>query len=264
LKVFCDPSFRILLITTITDPVLLQYNYGKEKADELLQAQNKLVRKNIAVYNGSEAEHSGNGFIVSFNSAMEAVTCALTIMQDTLQADADMLGFKMSITGGEPIEKSNDFFGDAIQSGRYLCAISKFSRLAIDSSVKQLVAKDQLNKKNEQFHTLDPNDESLLQMLFSKLEENWQDAGFDVEDFGRQMAMSKSQLYRKTMTLTGFSPNLLVKEFRLEKAKEAMKEKRYTISQITFDSGFTSPSYFTKCFKKKYGLLPNSYMELLH
>ena len=42
-----------------------------------------------------------------------------------------------------------------------------------------------------------------------------------------------------------------------------MRKKYHNISQVTFDSGFTSPSYFTKCFKKKYGLLPMNYMELL-
>ena len=75
--------------------------------------------------------------------------------------------------------------------------------------------------------------------------------------------MSKSQLYRKTIDLTGLSPNILLKEFRLEKAKELLRRKRYSISQITFDTGFTSPSYFTKCFKNKYGLLPMGYVELL-
>jgi AraC-like DNA-binding protein len=78
------------------------------------------------------------------------------------------------------------------------------------------------------------------------------------------MAMSNSQLYRKTIQLTGMSPNILLKDFRLEKAKELMKKQHYSIAQITFDSGFTSPSYFTKCFKKKYGLLPMAYLELLH
>jgi AraC-like DNA-binding protein len=76
--------------------------------------------------------------------------------------------------------------------------------------------------------------------------------------------MSKSQLYRKTVDFFDLSPNLLLKDYRLEKAKELMKKRRYTISQITFDSGFTSPSYFTKCFKKKYGLLPMGYLDLLH
>ncbi|MEO7532441.1 MAG: AraC family transcriptional regulator, partial [Ferruginibacter sp.] len=107
-------------------------------------------------------------------------------------------------------------------------------------------------------------DESLLHLLFSKLEENWQDSDFDLADYCQAMAMSTSQLYRKTIALTGLSPNLLLKDFRLEKAKELMKKRHDSIAQITFDSGFTSASYFTKCFKKKYGLLPMAYLELLH
>jgi AraC-like DNA-binding protein len=104
----------------------------------------------------------------------------------------------------------------------------------------------------------------LLQSLYNKLEANWQQSEFDVEDYCREMAMSKSQLYRKAIQLTGLPPNILLKEFRLEKAKDLMRKKHYNISQITFDSGFSSPSYFTKCFKNKYGLLPMAYLELLH
>ena len=132
------------------------------------------------------------------------------------------------------------------------------------SSVKELVAKDNFLNSSNEILTLAPQDEALLESLFAKLEENWQNPDFDVDDYCQAMAMSKSQLYRKTIALTGLSPNILLKEFRLEKAKELMKQKNYNISQITFDSGFTSPSYFTKCFKKKYGLLPMSYIELLH
>ncbi len=110
---------------------------------------------------------------------------------------------------------------------------------------------------------LSPQDESLLQSVFGKLEEHWQNPDFTIDDYCQAMAMSKSQLYRKTIALTGLSPNLLLKDFRLEKAIELMQKQFYSISQVTFDSGFTSPSYFTKCFKKKYGLLPMSYMDLL-
>jgi AraC-like DNA-binding protein len=126
------------------------------------------------------------------------------------------------------------------------------------------VAKDFFQNKRKDFLTLPPQDESLLQLLYSILEENWQDADFDITDYCRATAMSTSQLYRKTISLTGLSPNILLKEFRLEKAKELMKKQRYNIAQITFDSGFTSASYFTKCFKKKYGLLPMAYLDLLH
>lgn len=264
LKIFNDPSFRILLVTKTTDPVLLQYKFGIEKTNELLNKHNNIIRKNLLLHGGREVENEGSGFIISFASAAKAVSCALAIQKDILVSEADTIGFKLSINSGEPVEKSNKLFGDTIQLAQYMCTISKYLQVSIASSVKALVSKDHFHNGENNFFTLAPQDEALLELLLNKLEENWQNADFDVDDYCHVMAMSKSQLYRKTISVTGLSPNLLLKEFRLEKAKELMKKQYYNISQITFDSGFTSPSYFTKCFKKKYGLLPMSYIELLH
>ena len=264
LKVFSDPSFRILLVTNCTDPYLLRYRLGIEKADELQESHNCIIRKNIQQHGGREAEHEGCGFIVSFSSAAKAVACALAIQQEMQNAHADAFRFTIAINAGEPVEKSNQLFGDTIQLADNLCFIAGNFQIAIASSVKELVSKDFFQNKKKNFLTLPPQDESLLGLLFRKLEENWQDAEFDISDYCHETAMSTSQLYRKTISLTGLSPNLLLKEYRLEKAKERMKKQRYNISQITFDSGFTSASYFTKCFKKKYGMLPMAYLDLLH
>jgi len=263
LKVFADPSYRVLIITKTIDPVLLQYKLGVERANELLKEHNNAIRRNISQCGGTEVEHGGSGFIISFTSAAKAIACALAIQNDLPGHIADALGFKMSINGGEPIERSNRLFGDAIQLAHYMFAIPRDFKVIVASTVKDLAMKDHNQKNEKSFFSLSPQDEALLDSLFGKLEENWQNAEFDVDDYCQAMAMSKSQLYRKTIALTGLSPNLLLKEFRLEKAKDLMKKQHYTISQITFDSGFTSPSYFTKCFKKKYGLLPMNYMELL-
>jgi AraC-like DNA-binding protein len=264
LKIFSDPSLRILLVTKTDDPVLLRYKLGVEKANELLNRHNNIVRKHLAQYGGSEVEHKGNGFIISFASAAKAVSCALAIQKERQDADVDAIGFGIGINAGEPVGKTNKLFGDTIQLAGYICAIAKNFQVAIASSVKDLVAKDHLQNKRNNFLSLAPQDETLLELLFNKLEENWQNADFDIDDYCKEMAMSKSQLYRKTISLTGLSPNILLKEFRLEKAKQLMKKQHYNIAQITFDSGFTSPSYFTKCFKKKYGLLPMAYLDLLH
>lgn len=264
LKIFSDPSFRILLVTKITDPILLKYKLGIEKADELLNSHNNMIRKNLSQHGGREAEHEGSGFVISFSSATKAVACALAIQKEMQDSIGDALGFKVAINAGEPVEKSNKLFGDTIQFAANICTIEKDFQIAIASSVKELVSKDFFQNKRKIFFTLPPQDESLLELLFSKLEENWQDPDFDISDYCQSMAMSKSQLYRKTIALTGLSPNLLLKEFRLEKAKELMRKQHYNIAQITFDSGFTSASYFTKCFKKKYGLLPMAYLDLLH
>jgi AraC-like DNA-binding protein len=263
LKIFNDPSFRILLVTNITDPVLLQYKLGKEKINELLKKQNAAIRKNILSYGGSEVEYGGAGFIASFSSASKAISCALAMQKEITEEDSALTGFKIGISAGEPIEKSNRLFGDSIQLASYMCTIAKNLPIAVTSSMIELVSKDYLQNTRNNFLILGPQEESLLKMLLTKLEENWQDPEFDMEEYCHAMTMSKSQLYRKTISLTGLSPNLFLKEFRLEKAKEALKKNRLPISQVTFDSGFTSPSYFTKCFKKKYGLLPMAYVDLL-
>jgi len=271
LKIFEDPSFRILLVSKITDPVLLQYKFGKEKANGLLNLHNNIIRKNLSQYGGREVEHRGSGFIISFTSAAKAVSCALAIQkdlsagwQDMPETEADEIEFRIAINAGEPVGKTNNLFGDTLQLAGHMCAIVKNSQIAIASPVKELVSKDFFQNEGSDFLALTPHDETLLELLFSKLDENWQNPDFDIDEYCQSTAMSTSQLYRKTISLTGLSPNLLLKEFRLEKAKELMKKQRYNISQITFDSGFTSPSYFTKCFKKKYGLLPMAYIDLLH
>lgn len=261
LKVFKDPSFRILMVTAVDDAFILENNLGKEKAAELLNQHNAIIRKNVNRFEGREVENEGNGFIVSFASASKAVSCALHIQNE--MTEADLLGFKVGINCGEPIEGGNKLFGDTIQFARNLCAIAKNNQVTITSQVKNLVAKD-FQKGIAGFINLSPQDEEFLKLLFHTLEQNWHDADFDIDSYCKAMATSRSQLYRKTIMLTGFSPNILLKEYRLEAAKDMMRKQRFNISQITFHSGFTSPSYFTKCFRKKYGMLPMNYVDLVH
>ncbi|MGG9963567.1 nickel-binding protein [Ferruginibacter sp. SUN106] len=264
LKVFSDPSFRILLVTKTADPLLLKYKSGAAKTEELLHNHNKIIRQKLQHFGGSEAEHGGAGFIISFTSASAAVSCALAILDAVKAAGANELDLRIGINAGEPVEKSNQLFGDTLQFAQNLCAIAGTMQVALSSTVKQLVLKDHFQKGSNNFFTLSTQDENLLQSLHNILEKNWCDTGFDISNYCQSMAMSNSQLYRKTISLTGLSPNLFLKDYRLEKAKELMNKKHYSISQITFESGFSSPSYFTKCFKKKYGLLPMAYLELLH
>jgi AraC-like DNA-binding protein len=263
LKVFSDSSFRTLLVTTITDPVILKHNSGGEKIVELLTRHNSIIRKNVSNHGGREVEYAGAGFIVSFAVVAKAVACALAIQKDISNEEADITGLKIAVNAGEPVEKSNKLFGDTIRQALNICAISRKFRVAISSSVKELLSKDYLENNHHDILLLSPQGEHLMELLFRNLEENWQNPDFDIPDYCKAMAMSNSQLYRKTIILTGLSPNILLKEFRLEKAKELLQKQYNSISQITFDSGFTSPSYFTKCFKKKYNLLPMLYVELL-
>lgn len=261
LKVFSDPSFRVLLVTKTTDAVLLRQTMGIADANELLKQHTLKVRRILKEFNGRETEHPGNDFVIAFGSASDAIACAMTMVEDTL-VNVKPLELKIAIHAGEPVEKNDELFGDSIRLAKYLCLAAN-PGIALSNTVKELASKDLFTGKSDLFYSLSPQDEMIMLQLFDTLEAHWQEPEFNLDDYCQSMAMSKSQLYRKTIALTGYSPNLLLRQFRLDKAREMMKKQFYNISQVTFDAGFTSPSYFTKCFKKTYGLLPMSYVELL-
>jgi AraC-like DNA-binding protein len=263
LKVFSGPATRILLVTEMTDPVLLRCRLGAEKANGLLSRLKTTIRKGLSAHGGRETEHAGKGFIASFSSAAKAVSCAVEIRKNLSEDDWAMAGFRIGLHAGEPVAESDKLFGDCIQLARYLTTITSNNGIVISSGVKALLARDYFQPGQDDFVTLLPQDESLVKSLFKLLEGNWQDTDFDVPEFCRALAVSKSGLYRKTMALWGMAPKLLLKEFRLDKARELLKRQSGNITQTTFDSGFSSPSYFTKCFKERYGLLPAKYVDAL-
>ena len=72
-----------------------------------------------------------------------------------------------------------------------------------------------------------------------------------------QLKLSRSQLYRKIKTLTGQTVNEFIRKIRLERAKQILDSGKANISEACFSVGFSSPSYFSKCFKAHFGVLPS-------
>ena len=93
------------------------------------------------------------------------------------------------------------------------------------------------------------------------IEENLSDAELSVEELGSRMGLSRVQLYRKIKALTNYSPNELVRIARLKKAASLLASSEKTISEITYEVGFTSPSYFTKCYKEYFGESPTDFLK---
>ena len=99
-------------------------------------------------------------------------------------------------------------------------------------------------------------DNEFIQKVLSYIHENINESDLSVEILASKVFLSRSQLYRKIKTLTGVSVNEFIRNVRLEKAKELIALGNNNMNEISYKVGFTSPSYFTKCFKEKYGHLP--------
>lgn len=104
-------------------------------------------------------------------------------------------------------------------------------------------------------------DKSFVDRFRGLIEENLTDSELSVEELGSKMGLSRVQLYRKIKALTNYSPNELVRIARLKKAASLLASSEKTISEITYEVGFTSPSYFTKCYKEYFGESPTDFLK---
>ncbi|MGB3465756.1 MAG: helix-turn-helix domain-containing protein, partial [Cyclobacteriaceae bacterium] len=96
--------------------------------------------------------------------------------------------------------------------------------------------------------------ESILQIIDKYLD----DESFGVATLSKETGVSERQLQRKIKNMTKKSPNQLITSVRLNRAKEMLLLQQHTVAEIAFSTGFSSPSYFSKCFKKEFGISPTS------
>lgn len=254
-----DTSYRMIMSVQLPDPVLVQQRAGTAAAAQLLQAQNQLIRNEITAHDGREALQETDRIIGSFITAEKAVAAAHAIQKKLVGTTTDQ--YHISIHAGDPVAQHDKLFGETLQLLQRMSFLHHTAQISITAGVKELIVKELLHKTQKNLFVLSADDEKLLNALFDILEEKYTDTVLQVNDYARSLAMSESQFYRKTTALTGYSPNELVKEFRLAKAKELLQKGSGTITEISYSCGFSTPSYFTKCFRKKFGLVPLDYLQ---
>ena len=108
--------------------------------------------------------------------------------------------------------------------------------------------------------TFNAMDEALLKRAMAIVEKNMDNIEFSTDEFAREMNMSRSNFYRKLKALSGMPPNDYLKNCRLNKAAQLLKEG-YRVTEVFERTGFGSSSYFAKCFKAKFGVLPKDYIS---
>lgn len=115
----------------------------------------------------------------------------------------------------------------------------------------------------ESFTTLSPGpvkaesmEATFIQKVKEAIEANFEDETFSVVELSQTIGISRSQLHRKLTAITGLGPNEIIRNMRLERAKQLIQQKSGTVSEIAYKCGFNSPAYFIKCFKDYYGKTP--------
>ena len=264
LNIINDPAFRTIMVGRIKRSSF-KHSVSKQ-VDLAIYNHSKSLVKTINKFNGSIVKQNLEYFLTSFDSITNAVLCAIEIQTKLKQKNINTyesdVKFNIGLSAGIPVTDKEVIFEDTIKTAERLCGVVN-GQIAVSSKVKDLYESENLNISiDEKFvYVLNPTDEKFLNMLMDYIEKEWTNTALNIDEFSKELGYSKSQLYRKLVSLTGKSPNIFIKEYRLNKALKLLDKQIGNISKIAYDTGFNSPAYFSKCFQKTFGVLPSNYIK---
>jgi AraC-like DNA-binding protein len=259
LKIIDDPAFRTIMVIEKEASFLQNSEIGDLSG--LLKSYYEAVRLLINDHSGRLVKENEDHLLVSFESVSGAVTTALAIKDKSHEPDFEKISLKMGLSAGLPVTDKKSIFEDTINLAKRICAVVP-GELIVSTDVTALCSSEDLDAllKASETVVLATDDQLFITQLMDFMDSDWADSELQVNDFSRPVGLSKSQCYRKLKVLTGKSPNIFLKDYRLKRALELLTKKMSNVSEVAFLTGFTSPSYFSKCFQKKYGHSPSEYL----
>jgi len=226
----------------------------------------KCIKEKIAACRGREIKWEADDSIIGiFDDASEAVSGALQMQHELIHFEEkkpDII-FKIGISASQPVTAKGDFFNDAMKLAYRLSMTAKNNHVFISSLVKNLCKNEQLLADAQFLKSLKIKDEEFITSLIQVAEARLSDQHLDLNHVSREICVSRPQLYRKITALTGRTPNDFMRDLRMDKALSLLKQNKANISEIAYETGFSSPSYFTKCFTEKYGCNPSFFTKTI-
>lgn len=258
LNIIDDPAFRTLMAVKIEKALLK--NIDKDKLNEAVMLANQSLETIITKYQGRLVRQKDDCILASFDSVTNAVLCTLENQSILDRASHSFnLKIKIGLSAGVPVTDKVNIFEDTVKMSQYLSEVAQ-GRITVTSEVKDLFEGENFNSTiDKSIAVLDLNTEKFLKSLMDYFEKEWNNPALTVEKLSEGLGLSKSQANRKVRSLTAKSPNQFIQEIRLQKSLASIKLNNKTISEIAYDSGFTSPTYFSRAFKKRFGISPKEF-----
>ncbi|HLU94380.1 MAG TPA: response regulator, partial [Membranihabitans sp.] len=164
---------------------------------------------------------------------------------------------------------SSDDKIDGLETGADSFLTKPFDRKELQVRVRNLIdQRRQLRERYSKTILLQPQDiavtsmdERFLQNVREILEEHYSDESFGVPQMQEALCMSKTQLHRKMKALTNHPPGEFLRNYRLKRAAQILRERGDSVTQVAYSVGFNNLSYFARCFKELYGVVPSEYAD---
>ncbi|HYF29573.1 MAG TPA: two-component regulator propeller domain-containing protein [Chitinophagaceae bacterium] len=195
---------------------------------------------------------------------MTGIELAQKIKADTLTAHIPII--LLTAVGSPDVQL------EGYQKGIADYITKPFTFEILASRIKNLLNQQRLLRKKFQKQvdinpaeiTITPLDEQFMKQAMAVVEKNMSNSSFSVEEFSRDMFMSRVALYKKILSLTGKAPLEFIRTMRMKRAAQLLEKSGMSISEIAYEVGFNNPKTFSKYFKDEFHILPSQYLEAAH
>ena len=253
--------------------------------------QQEFFTQYVAQYYGKVIQGDGQTFIANFEGPSKAVNCALGLIETAKSLNAQII-IGIHIKGGA-VDESHFISRETNLFIESIFGKADPNQILVTQTVKYLLSGAGLNfyKKNETVFEITsgephllfavnddlrintqsgnlfskqlPKNGSFLENVLKHIDNHLGDELFGVETLCNEIGISERQLQRKLKSITNKSPNQLISSVRLHRAKELLLENKHNIAEVAYETGFSNPSYFSKSFKKEFGVTPSDFLQKL-
>jgi AraC-like DNA-binding protein len=263
LNVINDPALRTLM--AVTFDISRLYPAERMESPVLVETSMAAVGSVCSRHNGTQVKHLRNHYLIVFNDISDALQGALELQEHLKKIsgshDPVPANLNIGICAGIPVTENKTFFEDTIKLAERLSTVAN-NKILVSSGVKTFYMNRNfhpfIGNKYDMLFLTDP-EENMINKLLDFIESEWDNPDLKVDDFTEPLGLSKSQVYRKMLLLSGMPPNLFLREYRLNLALGLIRNNTMTLSEVAYSAGFGSLSYFSKCFLRRYGVLPSDY-----
>lgn len=246
-----DTAYRTLLRFEVIDPLC--------QSERVVKEAERLIKYN----HGALLLDPLPATLAAFTYPSDAFR-AVSRIRDIIDAEAD--DYRLVVISGKPVEKCEDSFFGYVKDLSHKMSVSSRKPLVRTTQLTVDLLKKELENSKEwlkDLEVLSLQEERYLSSLMEIIQENIGEPDLTASALATRLGLSRSQLFKKTKKITGLSPNALIREVRLCEALRLLGKNKGQIAQVAFDTGFNTPSYFSKMFSGRFGILPSGYTDLL-
>lgn len=260
LLIINDPAFRVIVSIKHKETPLLTNKFGKTLTDHILKTYNELLNSHIVRFSGRKIENVNQGMLISFKSVKNAIECANGIYGESEKEQllkSNNCRLNTGISAGVPVTENDEFFGETVIKANLLRDMFYGNNIVISSSIREYISNEELagvlNKTNR---ILSDSDEVFLVRLNSVVDRLWNNPKLTIDMVSLELGISKSQIYRKMKAILGISLKDFITNQRMNRSLKLLTGSQNTISEVAYDSGFNSASYYSNCFREYFQCSP--------